>query len=91
MPQDGVHTLNEGAWHYCGRCSRKAKLDSELQWQNSILVCDDCRDKGNVLVGSIEAARARYMDTIIADPDLRPNWKLTNPEMPSDLDDDIFI
>jgi hypothetical protein len=81
VPQDGVHTLNTGAWHFCGRCARKAKLDSELQWQNSILLCHDCYDNYPVLVGSIEQRQAIELGTIVQNPDLKPNVKLTNPSI----------
>jgi hypothetical protein len=79
MPQDGIHTFNQGAWHYCGRCERKAKLDTELQWQNAILLCDDCYDSYPVFIGSIEQQQAQVLESIVQNPDLRPNEKLVNP------------
>ena len=90
MPQDGVHTFNEGAWHYCGRCARKAKLDSELQWQFGVLVCFDCFDNYPVQLGSIEQQQAVVLSTIVQDPDLKPNEKLVNPTIEID-DADILL
>ena len=87
MPQDGVHTFNQGAWHYCGRCERKAKLDTELQWQYSILVCRDCYDNFPVLQGSIEQNQAIALATIVQEPDLKPNDKLVNPTVEIDNGD----
>jgi ribulose bisphosphate carboxylase small subunit len=79
MPQDGIHTFNQGSWHYCGRCERKAKLDGELQWQNAILLCNDCYDSYPVFIGSIEQQQAVVLESIVQNPDLRPNEKLVNP------------
>jgi hypothetical protein len=90
MPQDGVHTFNQGAWHYCGRCERKAKLDTELQWQFGILLCCDCYDNYPVLVGSIEQQQAVQLDTIVQNPDLKPNEKLVNPTIEVE-DSDILL
>lgn len=90
MPQDGIHTFNEGTWHYCGRCERRAKLDTELRWQYGVLVCDDCWDQYPVLVGSIEQRQAEVLDTIVQDPDLKPNEKLVNPTIVED-DSDILL
>ena len=90
MPQPGVHTFNEGAWHYCSRCSRRAKLDSELQWQYGKLLCDDCFDQFPVMVGDIERGQAQALAFIIQNPDLRPNEKLVNPDL-EQVDDDILL
>lgn len=90
MPQDGIHTLNEGAWHYCSRCGRKTKLDSELEWQYGKLLCNDCFDQYPILVGDIERNQATILATIIQNPDLRPNEKLVNPDMEL-VDDDILL
>lgn len=87
MPQDGVHTLNEGAWHYCARCERKIKLDAEARWQYGKLLCNDCYDKFPVLIGSIEARQASVLQTIVQTPDLRPNEKLTNPTIVEESED----
>lgn len=89
MPQDGVHTLNQGAWHYCGRCGRKAKLDTELQWQFGVLCCDDCKDKEPIQVGTIERNQATVLATIGQNPDLKPNEKLVNPTI--DIDDSEIL
>lgn len=90
MPQDGVHTLNQGSWHYCGRCGRKTKLDSELQWQFAVLVCHDCYDSYPIQIGSIEQQQAVVLSTIVQDPDLKPNEKLVNPTIELD-DSDILL
>lgn len=81
MPQDGVHTFVGSAWHYCGRCERRMKLDSEARWQNSILLCDDCYDSYPVLLGDIERQQALAVSMIDQAPDLRPNEKLVNPTL----------
>ena len=88
MPQEGVRTLGQGPWWYCSRCDRKAKLDGELQWQRSLLLCRDCYDTR--VIGNFEAEVALVMATIIDNPDLRPSPKLTNPVIESSQDD-IFI
>jgi hypothetical protein len=90
MPQDGVHTFNEGAWHYCGRCERRAKLDSELQWQYGVLLCFDCIDKYPILIGAIERQQDKVLEQIVINPDLRPNEKLVNPII-DDQPDDILL
>lgn len=90
MPQDGVHTLNQGAWHYCGRCERKTKLDTELQWQYGILLCFDCIDMYPVLIGAIEQQQNKVLEQIVQAPDLRPNEKLTHPTVQVESDD-IFL
>lgn len=90
MPRDGQHTFNEGAWHYCGRCERKAKLDSELRWQLGVLVCYDCYDNYPVQIGSIEQEQAIVLSTIVQDPDLKPNEKLVNVVVEMD-NGDILI
>lgn len=90
MPQDGIHTFNEGAWHYCGRCERRAKLDGELQWQYGKLLCSDCYDCFPVMVGDIERGQATALSYIIQNPDLRPNEKLVNPDLQL-VDDDILL
>lgn len=84
MPSDGVHTFNQGAWHYCGRCERRAKLDTELRWQNSMLLCSDCYDTYPVLLGDIERNQSLALQMIDQAPDLRPNEKLVNPSVEED-------
>ena len=81
MPQDGIRTFLTGAWHYCGRCERKMKLDSEARWQTSILLCNDCFDTYPILVGDIEKQQALALSVIVQAPDLRPNEKLVNPTL----------
>ena len=76
MPQDGVHTFNEGAWHYCGRCDRRAKLDTELQWQYGKLLCFDCYDNYPVLLGAIEQQQANV--TKLIDSNRASLEKMTN-------------
>jgi hypothetical protein len=90
MPMDGVHTFNEGAWHYCSRCGRRAKLDSELEWQYGKLLCYDCYDQYPVILGAIEQQQAIALSTIVQNPDLRPNEKLVNPTV-EQSDDDILL
>jgi len=90
VPQDGIHTFNQGAWHYCSRCDRRAKLDSELQWQYGKLLCFDCYDNWPVLTGSIEQKQAEQLALIIQNPDLKPNEKLVNPIL-EDSSDDILL
>ncbi len=90
MPQDGVHTFNKGAWHYCGRCERRMKLDSEAQWQFGVLLCCDCYDEFPVLVGSIEQQQAAALGTIVQSPDLKPNEKLVTPVLEV-VDSDILL
>jgi hypothetical protein len=87
MPQDGCWTHLTGAWHYCGRCERRAKLDAELRWQNGVLLCDDCYDSYPVLVGDIERHQTQALDAIAQAPDLRPNEKLVNPTIEKDFED----
>lgn len=79
MPSDGLHTFRESTWHYCNRCSRKADLSRELQWQYGMLLCEDCLDTYPVLVGAIEAKQAKALEGIDMSPDLRPHEKLTRP------------
>jgi hypothetical protein len=88
MPQDGIHTKGKGPWHECGRCGRRAKLRSELQWQRNVLVCYDCHDKR--LLGSYDASVSAFMSTLIDNPDMAPDPKLSNPDIES-LDDDIVF
>ena len=90
MPQEGVRTFNQGAWHYCSRCERKAKLDTELRWQYSKLLCFDCYDEYPVLIGSIEQKQATQLEFIVQNPDLRPNENLVNPVL-EDSSDDILL
>lgn len=88
MPQDGVHTLGQGPWHECGRCDRKAKLESELQWQRGLLLCHDCFDKK--VIGEYDQAVAQVLSSLIANPDLQPSAKLTQPTIET-TNEDIFI
>ncbi len=88
MPQDGVHTLGQGPWWHCGRCGRKAKLNTELRWQRSVLCCRDCYDVR--VIGNYEAEIALVLSTLIDNPDMRPNENLTNPTIEASQDD-IFI
>lgn len=90
MPENGIrHTFLEGPWHYCGRCGEKTKLESELQWQRGVLLCNECWDN-YPLIGQIDQAIAQYMMTVVQEPDLKPSPKLTNPTLDID-NDDIFI
>jgi len=89
MPQYGIrHTYKEGPWHFCGVCGEKTKL-SELQWQRGVLKCSDDFDSFP-LIGEIALAEAQYMATIVQDPDLKPDPKLTEPTLDIE-NNDIFI
>ena len=90
MPSEGVHTLNQSCWHYCGRCGRKSDLNSELQWQYSKLLCKDCYDNYPVLLGAIEQKQAIVLETIVQNPDLEPHKKIVDPVV-IDSSDDILI
>jgi ribulose bisphosphate carboxylase small subunit len=90
MPQDGVRTFNENVWHYCHRCERKTDLNTELQWQYGMLLCEDCLDEFPVLQGAIEAQQARVLETIVHSPDMRPHEKLVQPTEQI-TGDDIFV
>ncbi len=85
MPQDGVHTKGQGPWHLCSRCDRKTKLDSELEWQLGLLLCEDCYD--NKIFGTYDAEVASIVATIDQNPDLTPSTKLTNPDIESVIDE----
>lgn len=92
MPGYGInHSFNTGPWHFCSRCGTKTKLNSELQWQFSKLLCNDCYDRYPILVGAIEIERARALSDLIGHPDLMPSEKITNPEIQNGDNDEIFI
>jgi hypothetical protein len=83
MGQDGVHTLDQGAWHYCGRCDEREKLNLML-WQNGVLLCPECVDEFPATPG----IRERMIDQVLSDGqnEFEPDAKLTNPENDIALD-----
>ena len=89
MPQKGIrHTLAQGPWAYCGVCGEKTKL-SELEWQRGVLKCNEDYDQ-YPLIGQIDQNVALEMMTVVQNPDLRPDPKLTNPTLEIE-NDDIMI
>jgi hypothetical protein len=90
----GRRSLNTGPWHYCSRCTRKRKLQTELTWQRGKLLCEFCLDQngassnGPGLIGQREIEIAN----ILADgsPELAPSPKLRDP-MYQNPEDDILI
>lgn len=82
------------AWHYCSRCTRKMKLDTELRWQRGKLLCRFCFDQegpsqaGPGLIGQREVDIAMVLGD--GAPELAPPPKLSNPIFQSP-DDDILI
>lgn len=81
------HTQDQGAWTFCGRCGDRVPL-KDLKWQRGKLLDAKCYD--NLLIGDIDKARATYMSTIVENPDLQPDPKLTEPTLDAN-NDDIFI
>ena len=81
------HTYLTGAWHYCDRCSRKCKIDSEMQWQRGMLLCIAyCVDK--MLLGDRELAIAEVLSD--GKEELAPVEKLRNPSEYVGTEDFIF-
>lgn len=68
------HSSEALAWHYCGRCDEKTKLN-DCQWQRGILLCPTCVDK--MLLGDRELAIANVLND--GKEELAPPEKLRRP------------
>jgi len=82
------------AWHYCCRCTKKKKLDTELWWQRGKLLCKECLDQpyptksGPGLLGFREIDIAKILGD--GKPELAPPPKLRDPNYQNG-EDDILI
>lgn len=88
MGQDGVHTYDQGAWHYCGRCDEKEKL-KRMKWQNGVLLCPTCVDNFPNHFGQIERMQVEVLSDGKVEFDLDP--KLKDPQLDIAADEDINI
>jgi hypothetical protein len=81
---DGVRTMWQGPWHYCGRCDEKTKI-AEMTWQNNVLLCPTCVDKFMASPG----VRERMIAEVLGDGqvEFQIDEKLLNPEDDADQDD----
>ena len=82
------HTTDSGAWAFCGRCGDRTPI-KDLQWQRGKLLDRKCYDSFPLL-GQIDKLVADVLATIIVEPDLQPDPKLTNPTLDGQ-NDDIFL
>jgi len=82
------------AWHYCSRCTRKMKLNTELRWQRGKLLCRFCIDlEGPSIAGpGLLGQREVQIDAVLGDgaQELAPPPKLRDP-IYQNPDDDILI
>ena len=81
---DGQRTINQGPWHYCGRCDEKTKI-AEMQWQNGVLLCPICVDH----FPQSQGVRERIINQVLSDGqvEFQIDPKLTDPEQDLDLSD----
>ncbi len=79
------HTYLTGAWHYCSRCDKKAKIEGEMQWQRGLLLCLSCVDKQ--LLGEREIAIASVLED--GREELAPVEKLRLPYEYTETEDFI--
>jgi hypothetical protein len=86
--QPNLHTQNEGAWSFCGRCGTRNPI-AKMRWQRGKLLDDRCYDDFPLL-GQIDKGIADAHSTIVLSPDLQPDPKLTMPTLDG-INDDIFI
>lgn len=90
----GRRALNGTAWHYCARCTKKKKLNTELTWQRGKLLCKECFDldapsrNGPGLIGQREIAITDVLND--GKVELAPPPKLSDPAY-QNVEDDILI
>jgi hypothetical protein len=86
MGMDGIRTLGDGPWHYCGRCEEKEKI-AKMTWQNGSLLCPECVDQFPQTLGIRERMLTQVLDD--GKVELQPAAKLTDPsnDIALDLDD----
>jgi hypothetical protein len=91
----GRRSQNKGPWHYCSRCTRKMKLETELEWQRGKLLCKQyCLDREGPSIEGPGLLGQREVDiaAVLGDgaPELAPPPKLRDPSY-QNPDDDILI
>lgn len=90
----GRRSQNTGPWHYCSRCTRKMKLETELNWQRGKLLCRFCYDRNGPSISGPGLIGQREVDiaAVLGDeaPELAPVPKLRDPGY-QDPDEDILI